>query len=113
MKKEPDADPANLVFKLTKATEKAQKAVGASVTAHGYAPLTSSLAQKWEMLILNRKLMKAITQEWLATRRNKPPVLLYDWPFNGHYFLEYTKRHRLSLRLSEQTLQLLGCPTEV
>ena len=113
LEKEPGADPANLVLKLTKAAEEARRAVGASVTSHEYVPLTSSLAQKREVPLTNRKPMKAITQEWLATRRNKRPVLLCGWPFNGHYFLEYAKRHSLSVKLSWQTLQRLGFPTEV
>ena len=56
--------------------------------------------------------MKTITQEWLPSRDNKPPVLLYGWPFDCNYFLGCAKQHRLSARFSEQTLQRLGCQTE-
>ena len=112
LEKEPSADPADLGYKLTQAAEEAQKAVGASLTPCYCPSLRLSLTQKWEMLIANRPPMKNITEDWLATRRNKPPVLLYGWPFKRGYFLEYAKRHKLSVRLSEQTLQRLGCPTE-
>ena len=55
LEKEPSADPADLGYKLTKVAEEAQRAVGASVTFHDYPPLTSSLAQRWEIAIANRK----------------------------------------------------------
>ena len=46
--------------------------------------------------------MKAITQRWLPSRDNYHPVLLYGWPFDWNYFLEYAKRHRLSLKVPEE-----------
>ena len=70
------------------------------------------MAQKWEMLIANRKPRKNINRELFGSSGNDPPVLLYGWPFTKDYFIEYAKRHRLSAKLAEQTLQRLDCPTE-
>ena len=64
------------------------------------------------MLIANRKPRKNINRELFGSSGNDPPVLLYGWPFTKDYFIEYAKRHRLSAKLSEQTLQRLDFPTE-
>ncbi|EJF59642.1 hypothetical protein DICSQDRAFT_181805 [Dichomitus squalens LYAD-421 SS1] len=93
LQRERSTDPANPGFKLTKAAEEAQTA-------------------KWEMLIANRKPTENITPELLGGHGRSPPLLLYGWTFNHDYFLEYAKRHRLTLEVPEQARQRLGCATE-
>ena len=44
LEKEPSADPADLGYKLTKAAEEAQRAVGASVTLYDCSSLNAPLA---------------------------------------------------------------------
>ena len=82
------------------------------MTLYDCSSLNLPLAQKWEMLIANRKPRKNINRKLLGSSGNEPPVLLYSWPFPKDYFIEYAKRHRLSAKLSEQTLQRLGCQME-
>ncbi|TBU52890.1 hypothetical protein BD310DRAFT_888743 [Dichomitus squalens] len=90
---ERSTDPANPGFKLTKAAEEAQTA-------------------KWEMLIANRKPREKIPPRLFGSRGRNPPLLLYGWTFNLDYFLEYAKRHRLTLEVSEEARKWLGCATK-
>ena len=64
------------------------------------------------MLIANRPPQKDISDKLLASSGTEPPVLHYGWPFNSDYFIEYAKRHRLSIEMTEEFRERLGCPTE-
>ncbi|TBU36370.1 hypothetical protein BD309DRAFT_1072060 [Dichomitus squalens] len=93
LQRERSTDPANPGFKLTQAAEEAQTA-------------------KWEMLIANRKPTENITPKPLGGHGRSPPLLLYGWTLNHDYFLEYAKRHRLTLKVSEEARKRLGCATK-
>ena len=59
----------------------------------------------------NRKPETTIPPEMLSTGNNSPPVLLYGWPFNDDYFLEYARHHRISFETDPKHQEWLGCPT--
>ncbi|KAI0746334.1 hypothetical protein C8Q80DRAFT_1219822 [Daedaleopsis nitida] len=77
-------DPGN-PFRFSDAAEKAQR-------------------EKWHRLINNREPRRTIPVRLLGSSGNKPPLLLYGWPFKENYLVDYAKRHNLTYELTPESL---------
>ncbi|PIL36439.1 hypothetical protein GSI_00128 [Ganoderma sinense ZZ0214-1] len=89
---EPSTDPAKPGYRYTEAAALAQ-------------------VRKWKRLMRNRGPETTIPPEMLSNGKNRPPVLLYGWPFKPDHLVEYAKRHRISFETDPKHQEWLGCST--